>query len=183
VSRTQDQMEQAYQALLEEAYMFCCDCIQRVCDSEGLDFYSLYSTICKERGEDSEEKHATDSREEIDAPEEIWKVISWYEGQFGVYPDSIYENGEWTNGPERTEPGPLLEGHKKNFATMMEAADNGDLALVSAIRKRDRANVALVCAISAAGGEMLTPVPFAVMVEGDPYELFEDPTVINEEGG
>jgi len=79
-------------------------------------------------------------------------------------------------GVNPPKPPPLTEGYKANFATLERAAKSGDLALVSAIRKSDQAPVALVCAMSREDG-MFYPIPLAVMVEGNPYELFEDPTV------
>ena len=71
----------------------------------------------------------------------------------------------------------LRKGDRANFSTLRAASEHGDLALVSAIRKSDQANVALVCAMSTNGDGTITPVPLAVMVEGNPFELFEDPTV------
>ncbi len=76
----------------------------------------------------------------------------------------------------KTIPRPL-NGYHNNFNTMMAAAGNGDLALVSAIRKADNKPVALVCAMRRNADGSVTPVPFAVMVEGNPFDLFEDPTV------
>lgn len=71
----------------------------------------------------------------------------------------------------------LLKGYRDNFNTMLRAANNGDLALVSAIRKSDNQPIALVCAMQAIDeGKSIMPVPFAVMIEGDPFELFHDPT-------
>jgi hypothetical protein len=63
-----------------------------------------------------------------------------------------------------------------NFKTIRRAMGDGALALVSAVRKADRKPVALVCAMGQTGDGAITPVPLAVMVEGDPYEDFEDPT-------
>ena len=76
-----------------------------------------------------------------------------------------------------TTPPKLRHGDRANFQTMLRAADDGALALVSAIRKADQQPVALVCAMQQNPDETITPVPFAVMVEGNPFELFEDPTV------
>ena len=72
-------------------------------------------------------------------------------------------------------PPALLPGYKENFNTLLRAAGQGDLALVSAIRKADQKLVALVCAMHRRKGAMMA-VPLAVMVEGDPFQLFEDPT-------
>lgn len=73
-------------------------------------------------------------------------------------------------------PIPLTEGYRANFDTMLKAIKAGDVALVSAIRKADQAPVALVCAVDRNEDGTVTPVPFAVMCEGNPYEDFEDPT-------
>src|SRR5262245_55351904 len=85
--------------------------------------------------------------------------------------------------PEQ-EPDPippaLLPGYKTNFETLQTAQENGHLCLVSAIRKSDGQPVALVCAMNW-DGEFYRPVPLAVMVEGNPYELFFDPTTDREE--
>lgn len=74
-------------------------------------------------------------------------------------------------------PGPLQPGDKANFETLRQACDDGNLALMSAIRKSDGKQVALVCAVGW-DGQMYTPTPVAVMVEGNLYELFHDPTII-----
>ncbi len=74
-------------------------------------------------------------------------------------------------------PPKLRKGDRHNFETLLRAADNGHLALVSAIRKADQQPVALVCAMQRNDDETITPVPFAVMVEGNPFEMFEDLTV------
>ena len=76
------------------------------------------------------------------------------------------------------KPPKLLPGYKINFATLRAACAAGDLALVSAIRKADKKPVALVCAMQQNEDKTLSPVPLAVMVEGNPYELFDDPTVV-----
>lgn len=68
----------------------------------------------------------------------------------------------------------LRKGDTANFKTLKQASKHGDLALVSAIRKSDGAQVALVCAMNQIDGQIV-PAPLAVMVEGNPYDLFEDP--------
>ena len=74
-------------------------------------------------------------------------------------------------------PPQLTDGYKANFETLQKAAINDDLALVSAIRKSDQQPVALLCAVNF-DGEEYELVPIAQMIEGDPYELYEDPTEI-----
>lgn len=75
------------------------------------------------------------------------------------------------------KPKKLKKGDRANFNTLLAAAVQGDLALVSAIRRSDGKNVALVCAMSTNEDKTISPVPFAVMIEGNPYEMYEDPTV------
>ena len=74
-------------------------------------------------------------------------------------------------------PRKLRKGDRQNFNTLLRAAGDGALALVSAIRKADQQPVALVCAMQHNPDDSFTPVPFAVMVEGDPFQDFYDPTV------
>jgi len=74
-------------------------------------------------------------------------------------------------------PRALRPGDKANFKQLMRACDHRHLALVSAIRKADQAQVALVCAMQENEDKTISPIPFAVMIEGNPFELFEDPTV------
>jgi hypothetical protein len=72
----------------------------------------------------------------------------------------------------------LREGDKANFDMLKQAADNDDLALVSSVRRRDGAQVALVCAMNVdrMSGEV-RPVPIATLIEGNPYVIYEDPTL------
>lgn len=76
----------------------------------------------------------------------------------------------------RIKPQKIPKAHKSNFQTILNAASNGDLALVSAIRKHDQQQVFLVCAMSRNSDRTITPVPLAEMVNGDPFEMYEDPT-------
>ena len=81
--------------------------------------------------------------------------------------------------PQTLKPPKLHKGYKDNFQTLLKAADNDDLCLISAIRKSDRKPVALVCAMNIEQGDgepMFCPVPLAVLCEGNPFEDFEDPT-------
>lgn len=73
-------------------------------------------------------------------------------------------------------PPKLRKGDRANFDTLLRAANDGALALVSAIRRADQQPVALVCAMHQNEDNTITPVPFAVMVEGNPFDLFDDPT-------
>ena len=74
------------------------------------------------------------------------------------------------------KPPKLTEGYRENFETLRLACFNHDLALVSGIRKSDQQPVALVCAMQKNDDGTITPIPLAVMCEGNPFEDFEDPT-------
>lgn len=55
--------------------------------------------------------------------------------------------------PEGQPPPGLLAGYKANFHTLQRAFENGDVALLSAIRSADRMPVAVVCAVQQDGKE------------------------------
>ena len=76
----------------------------------------------------------------------------------------------------KKRPMALREGEKANFKTLLQAAGHNDLCLLSATRKSDGKKVALVCAMNR-DGEDYCPAPLAVLIEGNPYEDFDDPTV------
>lgn len=68
----------------------------------------------------------------------------------------------------------LRKGDKANYDTLLRAAINGDLALVDLRRKSDGKSVAGLCAIGVDGGEFEI-IPLAIMIEGNPFELFDPP--------
>ena len=70
----------------------------------------------------------------------------------------------------------LRNGDLANFSTLLRASESNDLALVSSKRKTDGTDVALVCAMQRNADDTITMAPLAVMIEGNPFELFEDPT-------
>lgn len=74
-------------------------------------------------------------------------------------------------------PGPIPEGDRTNFQTIKQAAKAGRLALLSAVRKADGKRVSLIVAMGNDGDGNYYPTPLGVMVEGDPYKDFYDPTV------
>lgn len=61
---------------------------------------------------------------------------------------------------------------------MLRAARNDDLAIISAVRVSDSQPVALLVAMQTNEDDTITPVPFAEMVNGNPFELYHDPTII-----
>ena len=78
-------------------------------------------------------------------------------------------------------PPSISPGYRHNFELLHKAAKHHDLCLVSAIRKADQRPVALVCAMNRDANGNYCPAPIAVMIEGNPFELFEDPTVTRDD--
>ncbi len=74
------------------------------------------------------------------------------------------------------KPLPLAEDQKINFQTLKLAVEYEDVALVSAIRKKDGRPVALICAMNHMEDGNIVPVPLAEIISGNPYELYYDPT-------
>jgi hypothetical protein len=68
----------------------------------------------------------------------------------------------------------LKKADKKNFATLRRAFAGGDVALVDVRRRADKKPVAAICAVGFDGKEYAL-TPFAIMVEGNPFELFDPP--------
>lgn len=64
---------------------------------------------------------------------------------------------------------------RANFTTLRIAAAQGQLALIES-RDAQWRYVALVCALQENPDGTITPVPFAEMVRGNPFELYADPT-------
>lgn len=70
---------------------------------------------------------------------------------------------------------------KTNFNTLISAANAGCLALMEVQRVADEKPVAALCAVGWDGDEY-TFTPFATMVEGNPFELFNPPDPDNPAG-
>lgn len=68
----------------------------------------------------------------------------------------------------------IVQKHAQNFDTLLRAFHSGDAALVQCQRKSDGANVAMVCSVSF-DGEAYQITPFAEMVNGNPFELYDPP--------
>lgn len=71
----------------------------------------------------------------------------------------------------------IPKGHEQNLTTIIRAAKNGDLALVSAKNERDE-DVVLMCAVVFARDGSAEIVPLAQMFTGNPYEQYR----IQDEG-
>lgn len=68
----------------------------------------------------------------------------------------------------------LQRPDRANFDTLSRAFDAGDVALVEVKRLSDGRPVAAICAIGRQDG-LFTLTPFAILVEGNPFELYAPP--------
>lgn len=74
----------------------------------------------------------------------------------------------------------ISKGYKHNFETLQRAGENQDLCIMDA---RDRAtgkSVVLVCAAQHGGDGSVEFMPLAVMIDGNPYHMYDPP---NPAGG
>ena len=73
-------------------------------------------------------------------------------------------------------PGPVDEIHIENFETLKRAFAYERACLISAIRKSDGRQVALVCAMQHNDDDGSdTPIPFAEMLTCNPFESYTPP--------
>ena len=68
----------------------------------------------------------------------------------------------------------IVQQHKSNFDTLRQAFENGDVALLECQLKSTGESVAVVTAIND-NGDDYGFVPFAMMFNGNPYELLNPP--------
>ena len=71
-------------------------------------------------------------------------------------------------------------GHRKNFDTLHEAFANGDVALMECQLAATGENVAVICAANRGPDGEIEFAPFAMLFNGNPYELVNPP---NPDGG
>jgi hypothetical protein len=77
------------------------------------------------------------------------------------------------------KPQTIVTQHRANFETLRSAFANGDAALVDCRLKSTGESVAVICAMQRSGEEYQM-VPFAMFLNGNPYEMLEPP---NPDGG
>lgn len=70
----------------------------------------------------------------------------------------------------------ICQGHGENLDTLKEVFRNGHAALVGCRRKSDGVVVAMLCAVVRNGSEYGI-TPFAEMVNGNPFELYDPPAL------
>jgi len=68
----------------------------------------------------------------------------------------------------------LSASDTSNFATLTRAFEAGHVALLDVRRTADKRVVAAVCAVNLIEDEFAF-TPFALMVEGNPFDLLEPP--------
>lgn len=78
----------------------------------------------------------------------------------------------------------MLQAHdKKNFETLRRASSAGHLALMEATERATGARRTLVCAVNIEKApdnkNRYQFIPLAVMVDGNPFELYDPPTPVD----
>lgn len=73
----------------------------------------------------------------------------------------------------------IANGHRTNFNTLIEAFENGDVALLECELKSTGEQVAVIVAANRVNDE-IEFVPFAMLFNGNPYEFLNPP---NPDGG
>lgn len=68
----------------------------------------------------------------------------------------------------------IVQQHRPNFATLQSAFQNGDVALLECQLKATGESVAVIVAVNREGEEFGF-VPFAMMLNGSPYEMLNPP--------
>ena len=78
----------------------------------------------------------------------------------------------------------LSEYEKKNFETIQQAHKDGNLAILESHRISDGTRVTLICGIAPPSEEDETYniTPFAEMIDGNPFEIYEPPFTEEEIG-
>ena len=75
---------------------------------------------------------------------------------------------------------PLSAGQKQNFDTLRQAFAAGDVALMECQLAETGEPVAVICAANRLVDEAVQFAPFAMMFQGNPYEMLNPP---NPDGG
>ena len=68
----------------------------------------------------------------------------------------------------------IVQDHKRNFETLREAFNAGDVCLMDCIEKSTGEHVATICAIVFDGKEF-NITPFAKFFNGNPFEMLLSP--------
>jgi hypothetical protein len=74
----------------------------------------------------------------------------------------------------------LLTGHKRNFQSLVDAFENGDVALMECQLAASGEMAAVVCAANRLPNGEIQFVPFCMMFNDNPYRVVNPP---NPDGG
>jgi hypothetical protein len=66
----------------------------------------------------------------------------------------------------------LALGHRKNFNTLIQAAEQGDLALMECTDAKTGETRAVICAANRNPDGSVDFVPFGHMAEGNPFDAY-----------
>ncbi len=69
----------------------------------------------------------------------------------------------------------IPDGHRRNFSTLLRAAENGDLALVECTDASTGEPRYVLCAVARDADEMFVMTPFGHLADGNPYDHYRPP--------
>jgi|WetSurMetagenome_2_1015567.scaffolds.fasta_scaffold172087_5 hypothetical protein len=69
----------------------------------------------------------------------------------------------------------IVQDHKKNFETLRKAFASNQVCLMDCTLNATGEHVAVICAVNLVSGEYQM-VPFAMFLNGNPYELLTPPS-------
>jgi len=69
----------------------------------------------------------------------------------------------------------IPDHHRRNFQTLRQAAENGDLALMECTEKASGALCYVICAVSREEGGDYIFTPFGHLQEGNPFDAYQPP--------
>lgn len=71
----------------------------------------------------------------------------------------------------------IVQKHKMNFETLQRAFNQNKVALVECTVKSTGNKVAVICAQNVNKDNTITFVPFAIMINENPYQILEPPKI------
>ncbi|MFZ5863226.1 MAG: DUF6117 family protein [Nitrospirota bacterium] len=70
----------------------------------------------------------------------------------------------------------MVAQHRMNFEALSHAFEAGDVCLLDCRIKATGERVAAICAVGV-DGEAYTMTPFAIMLNDEPFEILDPPTI------
>lgn len=83
----QRRFDRRIEQLRTEAFLFVCRVLQATCDRHDWDVSTASTYVFTPRGGKTEIENITTQK--------LCKLVDWYEGEFGNFPQCMYKGGVW----------------------------------------------------------------------------------------